>query len=236
MAAIENEKIYALKIRESANDGSDFGTPDADYRFLFVGEDGDIHLKDPADAVTDFPAGGATGAPDDATYLVTSSNAGLSAEVVVTAQAGGNVPQVVRKTGGQSVNASTTLVNVTDLAIALASSEIWEFAATIWCDAHASADMKFAFTVPTSATLWWGSPGFENTAGTAFNGITIVASGTARDFSMAGVGTIRIVTMTGLVVNSTNAGNLQLQFAQNTSNGSDATVHANSTLKAWRLA
>lgn len=63
MAAIENEKIYALKIRESLDDGSDFGTPDADYRYLFVGEDGDIHLKDAADAVTDFPAGGSAGGP-----------------------------------------------------------------------------------------------------------------------------------------------------------------------------
>jgi hypothetical protein len=56
MAAIENEKVYALKIRESADDGSDFGTPDADYRFLFLGEDGDLHLKDAADAVTDVGA------------------------------------------------------------------------------------------------------------------------------------------------------------------------------------
>lgn len=53
MSAIENEKIYGLKIRESANDGSDFGTPDADYRFLFLGEDGRLHVKDSADAVTD---------------------------------------------------------------------------------------------------------------------------------------------------------------------------------------
>lgn len=56
MGAIEDEKVYGLKIRESANDGSDFGTPDADYRFFFVGEDGRLHLKDAADVVTD-PAG-----------------------------------------------------------------------------------------------------------------------------------------------------------------------------------
>jgi hypothetical protein len=54
MGAIENEKTYGLKIRESANDGSDFGTPDADYRFLFLGEDGQLHVKDAADAVTDI--------------------------------------------------------------------------------------------------------------------------------------------------------------------------------------
>lgn len=57
MAAIENEKIYGLKIRESANDGSDFGTPDADYRYLFLGEDGHLHAKDAAAAVTDLSSG-----------------------------------------------------------------------------------------------------------------------------------------------------------------------------------
>lgn len=60
MGAIQNEKIYGLKIRESADDGSDFGTPDADYRFLFLGEDGDLHLKDAADVVTDVGGGGGT--------------------------------------------------------------------------------------------------------------------------------------------------------------------------------
>lgn len=57
MAEIHNEKTFAIKIRESANDGSDFGTPDADYRFLYLGEDGDLHLKDAADALTTFSAG-----------------------------------------------------------------------------------------------------------------------------------------------------------------------------------
>lgn len=61
MGLIHNEKVYGLKIRESADDGSDFGTPDADYRFLYVGEDGDLHLKDASDVVTDFPAGGGSG-------------------------------------------------------------------------------------------------------------------------------------------------------------------------------
>jgi len=59
MGAIEDHKVYGLKIRESANDGSDFGTPDTDYRFLFLGEDGKLHVKDAANAVSDpYTAGG----------------------------------------------------------------------------------------------------------------------------------------------------------------------------------
>lgn len=50
-----------LIVRESADDGSDFSNPAADYRVLFVGEDGDLHLMDSAGTVTDFPAGGGGG-------------------------------------------------------------------------------------------------------------------------------------------------------------------------------
>jgi hypothetical protein len=58
MAAIENEHAYGLHIRESATDGSDFANADADYRRLFLGEDGLLHLKDSAGNVTDIGAGG----------------------------------------------------------------------------------------------------------------------------------------------------------------------------------
>ena len=47
-------------LEEVANDGSATVTPAADHRALFLGEDGDLHLKDSAAAVTDV--GG--GAPD----------------------------------------------------------------------------------------------------------------------------------------------------------------------------
>lgn len=46
-------KLHAMTIRESADDGSDFTNPDADYRRLFLGEDGALHLKDSAGTVTD---------------------------------------------------------------------------------------------------------------------------------------------------------------------------------------
>jgi hypothetical protein len=50
-------KLFGMTIRESANDGSDFTNPDADYRRLFLGEDGQLHVKDSAGAVTDIGAG-----------------------------------------------------------------------------------------------------------------------------------------------------------------------------------
>jgi hypothetical protein len=50
-------KLFGITLRESANDGSDFTNPDADYRRLFLGEDGTLHLKDSAGTVTDVGGG-----------------------------------------------------------------------------------------------------------------------------------------------------------------------------------
>jgi hypothetical protein len=51
-------KLFGMTIRESANDGSDFTNPDADFRRLFLGEDGLLHVKDSAGTVTSPYTGG----------------------------------------------------------------------------------------------------------------------------------------------------------------------------------
>jgi hypothetical protein len=54
MGALETNTtlIYGVHVRESANDGSDFSNAAADYRVLFLGEDGYLHVKDSAGSVT----------------------------------------------------------------------------------------------------------------------------------------------------------------------------------------
>lgn len=61
MGALETNTtlIYGVHIRESANDGSDFTNAAADYRILFLGEDGALHVKDSGGSVTDI--GGSSG-------------------------------------------------------------------------------------------------------------------------------------------------------------------------------
>lgn len=55
--------IYGIHLRESADDGSDFSNAATDYRVLFLGEDGFLHVKDSAGSVTDpyDTTGGAAG-------------------------------------------------------------------------------------------------------------------------------------------------------------------------------
>jgi hypothetical protein len=58
--------LFGITLRESANDGSDFTNPDADYRRVFLGEDGALHAKDSAGAVTTL---GGLADQGTATYL-----------------------------------------------------------------------------------------------------------------------------------------------------------------------
>lgn len=89
MGAFEDEKIYGIKIRESANDGSDFTNPDADYRLAFLGEDGLWHVKDSSGTVTDpFAGSGAVATDaiwDAAGDLAVGTGANTAARVAIGA-------------------------------------------------------------------------------------------------------------------------------------------------------
>lgn len=61
MGALESNTtlVYGVHLRESANDGSDFSNAASDYRVLFLGEDGLLHVKDSSGTVDEpFTAGG----------------------------------------------------------------------------------------------------------------------------------------------------------------------------------
>lgn len=58
MAIVDDNLFPKIIIRESANDGSDFSNPAADYRVLFLGEDGALHLRDSAGTVTSVGGSG----------------------------------------------------------------------------------------------------------------------------------------------------------------------------------
>lgn len=69
----KDQLLHGMTIRESATDGSDFTNPAADYRRLFLGEDGKLHVKDSAGAVTDPYSTGGLGAWTSYTPAVTAT-------------------------------------------------------------------------------------------------------------------------------------------------------------------
>jgi len=144
--------------------------------------------------------------------------------------------KTIRKTADETVNNSATLQNDDHLVYALAASEVVAFECRLTYNTGATPDIKFAFTVPASATLKWNTVGaWRDNGGTVVPQTDVAASGTAMAFGGFGAPDDTTVTLSGTVVNSTNAGNLQLQWAQDTANGSDTIVRANSWMRVTRF-
>jgi hypothetical protein len=85
MTAGSDNPFPKIIIRESANDGSDFSNPAADYRVAFIGEDGLWHVKDSAGTVTSPYTGGGTPAFVGAfVYHSTTQNISTATSTAVT--------------------------------------------------------------------------------------------------------------------------------------------------------
>lgn len=97
MGVFSTSKVFGMTIRESANDGSDFTNPDADYRRLFLGEDGRLYTKDSAGAVTAVGSGA---------QLVHTA---ITSDVTVTATSEATATTVVTS-GSVTVDGATTVV------------------------------------------------------------------------------------------------------------------------------
>lgn len=89
-----SENLFpGIIIRESANDGSDFSNPAADYRRLFLGEDGKLHVKSSSGSVTDPYTGGSNFPTMDmpGTWLGAQSSASAAGSAVT-----GDIPHLFR--------------------------------------------------------------------------------------------------------------------------------------------
>ena len=163
-------------------------------------------------------ATGETGAAGAAGATGSTGAQGIQGATGATGATGASTTDYkLRKTADESVTSSTTLQDDNDLLIALASGEAVEFSGMLFVTAgSATPDIKMAFTVPAGATLYWFGEWFENTIYGSTEGVVI--GSTAKSFNV-GSNLTGVIKFNGVVVNSTTAGNLQLRWAQNTSNG-----------------
>lgn len=134
--------------------------------------------------------------------------------------------QLVVKSANQIVNNSNTLVSDDDLLIAIAANEALYVQIVIRGLTNTSADWRFKVTGPSGATggcVLIGRPG------------TLYAT-LGDGMSGNGYGQEECIVIHVIVLNSTTAGNIQLQWAQNVPDASDTTVYANSCLIKAALA
>lgn len=132
---------------------------------------------------------------------------------------------------------STVLQPVTNMVAALPAGiagAIFEWRARLYYEASTTADIKFAWTLPAGASMRWGLNGL-GPGGTNPIYTTITGSGTAISVGALGVGTVLLALVEGELTMGANAGNLELQAAQNTSDASVTTVFDRTFMQVWRL-
>ncbi len=163
------------------------------------------------------------------TGLATSTHA-------ATHQPGGTDPTLlyVAPASNQVATASSTvLANDTGMVLALAASSTYMLDALIVYDGPATGDFKIQFNGPTGATA-----DLHVSAYNASLGVThpVIAIATSLIVGAAAVGTKVGARVTGRVVVSTTAGNLQMQIAQGTADAGVTTRHTGSFIALRKVA
>lgn len=157
---------------------------------------------------------------------VLTSNGAASAP---SFQTGGDVPTVVRKTADETVNNSTAFQNDNDLFFAMAANTTYEIELFLLVVSDSTADFKMAFTLPAGANMIW-----FHVQDASIDAFRIASLGTAaQTISIVGSTDEHAFWIKGIVRCATFAGNLQLQWAQNTATVVNTTVYANSVIKYW---
>ena len=141
------------------------------------------------------------------------------------------------KTGTEAVTSSTTLQNDDNLVCSVVASGVYVAQWGLRMDGAAAGDFKYAFTGPAGATMTWESRGLAAADASNLAAITtdVAAIGTTVTHGCLGAGTTTRVAGSGLLVVSSTAGSLQLQWAQGTSSGTATNVFAGSWLKLERV-
>lgn len=150
------------------------------------------------------------------------------------------LPQTVRKTADTERPATTTYADDPHLTFAAEANAVYTMYGWIKYFADPTPDLKIQFSVPTGCLGEWGwlMPGSGSVAaGTAGYSIRTETNDVTQ--GRTGYGTSDSTHMTpmgGLFRMSSTAGNITLQWAQNTSNATATTLYTDSFLTFLRIA
>ncbi len=136
----------------------------------------------------------------------------------------------VRKAADQSVG-NTIMTADTDLVVAVAANCVYKVEIKGIFTAVNGADIKLSWgTLPVGATFTWYGASSVGGTGSVFSGaVTDIWSG-------SGSSTQRAFSYYGLLITGANAGTLQFEFAENTSNATATVMKAGSWMMLERTA
>lgn len=147
------------------------------------------------------------------------------------------LPIVVIKAADQTVTSSTTLTNDSHLVAALVANATYIVDGYLMLTGPAATtgDAKIDFTIPTGATMHYTSGGVVASSPAVQYEDTVNANSTARTIGTNGSTDMGVALHAHVVLGSA-AGNVQLRFAQNSSNGTATGFRAGSWLRFTRIA
>jgi hypothetical protein len=151
---------------------------------------------------------------------------------------------VVRRTSDSAAKTDNTLANDDTLLWAVAANEVWFFEGFLLVSAaNATMDFKCSWTVPSGTTMSWGGVGgaANSSAIGGYQGTTLLSQpnsiGGAASVYQAGTPTGTFgVSIAGIVVVSNTAGNVNLEWAQATTDAGELKLLTNSILIVRKLA
>lgn len=144
-------------------------------------------------------------------------------------------PLYVEKAANESVTSNTALQDDDHLVLAVAASTKYKIELPLFYNASASGNLKVAFTFPAGASLLVRGNGYL-VGGTFTSNLNYInASSGVTTLSYAG-GSAPSVLLVGILTVGATAGNLRLQWAQDTSNASPTTIIAGSSMEARKVA
>lgn len=137
-------------------------------------------------------------------------------------------PVPAYKTADETVNNSAALQNDDALFVAVEANAIYKVFARFLYNGNSTADFKLGWTFPTGLTMTYTLHGVYVATPTVFSTSEFIQTGNP---ALEGAGADRAANIDGgLVTVGSTAGTLQVQWAQNTANGSDTKMRAGSYL------
>lgn len=146
----------------------------------------------------------------------------------------------VRRTSDSNAKTNNTLASDDTLLWAVAANEVWWVEAALRVNAaNATMDAKFGWSVPAGTTMEWGTVSATNNVGgfvSAPVGTTPANIRTQADTNSVGTrGGTSGTLLAGWVFVGATAGNVTLQWAQDTTDAGDLKLLAHSFLRLTRL-
>ena len=141
-------------------------------------------------------------------------------------------PITARKTANETLNAVAVAQNDDELFVSVDASCVYRLETRLSFVSGITPDLKINWTYPVGTTIRWAGTDDDLAGAVRITGNLIETAIPA----IGGSGTDLTAFYTGVVITGVNAGTLQLQWAQNTSNASNTIIYAGSYLSLTRIA